>query len=366
MRALDLIDVPTLMALYNINKIGKNMIAREVAKKLNISIRTALRRIQALEKAREVNLYLTIEYPLKALLLKVVTIMSEDENLSKKLSVAPYFLRATLPVVPAGTGMSFYIPLDESVHISSSSHKVFIFETADRLRVKPDLLKYGSLSIIDPRHAVSLKTFEILKKDAKLYLGMADIFEPEVKASIKPLFTWTDVVVVKELEKNPFAKLEELADTAYSSISKILRHYNRHIVHFLRGIRPRDLPIYELLDTRAFIKIKHGDPLIIRAFGEALLHNPLFPVYGISLSGKEALIQLAIPLTYLRKALDTLKFICNEYGIDIYINDIWLWARGGKRFTIPYVKWEEYIPKVKWNVNLLSQLLLSMLRSKEE
>ncbi len=368
MDIIELIDVPTMMALYDVRSIGRNSIAKNIARKLNLTPRTALRKIQSLEKASNYKLKFSIEYSLRALNLKSILLLFRNDSILKKFPTAGYFLRATFPVVPFGGGLTFYAPIDETINLPTLNDKDFLkFEYTLRLSNRVDLVKYGIRSIIDPAQATSSKVFEILRKDINLYIDYLDKigykFDQKEKTSSR--FMWLDLIVIKELEKNPFASLEELANCGKTSISKILRHYRRDIINVLRGIRVRYLPVYRQFDAGVITKVRYEDPLVLRAFGEALIRNPLSPAYVLSLTGKEGLIHILTPFSVLRSALRNLISITREYNIDIDVNNVWLLAPGGKRFTIPYIKWEEYIPKVKWNVTLLKQLIRSELMNKK-
>ena len=363
MDIIELIDVPTLMALYEVRTIGRNSIAKSIAKKLNLTPRTALRKIQSLEKASRFNLRLTIEYSLKALNLKSVVFIFRNENVLQKIPTSGYFLRATFPVVPFGGGATFYAPLDEVINLPVSQNDFLKFESIVRLRNRIDLVKYGIQSIIDPGYATTTKVFRILEDDIDSFINYLDRvnyrFDEKEKNSFR--FLWMDLTIIKELEINPFRSLEELANSARTSISKVLKHFRRDLASILKGIRIRYLPVYDQFDAGFVVKVRHEDPLVIRALGEALMRNPLFPDYVISFNGIEGLIHAVLPFSRLRFILRSLISVCNEFGIDIDVNNLWLLAPGGKRFTIPYIKWEEYIPKVKWNVTLLRQLIHSEL-----
>ena len=369
MDVIELIDVPTLMALYGIKRIGRNSIARDIAKKLNLTPRTALRKIQSLEKAEAYKLKFTVEYSLKALNLKAVLLIFSDESVIQRIPTTGYFLRATFPVVPFGGGVTFYAPLSEeiSVPFSVKDRNFLRFEYTFRLRNKVDLIKYGIRSITNPQYAIADKVFSILRNDVNSFINYLDRVNYRFgkEEEFNSRFMWIDLTIIKELEKKPFTSLEDLANSAQITISKVLKHYRRDVLKILRGIRVRYLPVYRHFDAGIAVKIRSNDPLVIRALGETLVRNPLFPDYGISLSGKEGLVHAFIPFSATRSLLRNLTSICKEFGVDIDLNNLWLLAPGGKRFTIPYIKWEEYIPKVKWNVTLLRQLIHSESRDRK-
>ncbi|MEM2848557.1 MAG: hypothetical protein QXM79_07290, partial [Zestosphaera sp.] len=45
------------------------------------------------------------------------------------------------------------------------------------------------------------------------------------------------------------------------------------------------------------------------------------------------------------------------YGFEVSRDMLWLLnIEFGKRFTLPYKRWEEYVPKMSWNIDELRRI----------
>ena len=360
---LGTVDITILHTLYGIRSVGRNAIAKELALRTGLTPRTALRKLKSIEKLKEKELFLTVGYSLAALGLKGIIIFSRDETVLAQYSRANYFLRSSFPLIPFGGGIVFYAPSMSQFNLPNSSD-VYAFQYMERLRNRTNFLKYSINSAIDPEVATSSKSLLILKNDAISKIKRLD------KSNLNPheviggpaKFDWIDLTIIKELEKNPLKKLEEIASSVHLPLSKIMKHSSKHVVHLIHGIRIRYLPVYRYFDSHVMIKVKNGDALASIALAQALVENPLFPTVGVGDNLRELIVQVTSPFSLLRKVLTNFISICNDLGIDVDTENMWLFSVGGKRFTIPYIKWEEYIPRVKWNADLLSKVISEKIR----
>ncbi|MCD6323564.1 MAG: hypothetical protein J7L55_00410 [Desulfurococcales archaeon] len=357
------VDVSTLTTLYEIRRVGRNSIARELATKLNLTPRTALRKLQSLIRLRKHNLFLTVDYSLPVIGLKGVMLLSHDSSKLDRFSSATHFLRSTFLLLPFGRGIALYVPYGSEFYLSSASD-LFIFEYVDRFRNRVDVVRYGLRAITDPEVATSEKSFQKLKEDIDQEIKKLEALHSSELAQVPgPMkYDWIDLTIIKELEKDPLQRLDDISRAVNLPISKIVKHSTKHVLHMLRGVRVRYIPVYTFFDSNAVIRVASRDPASIWAFGKALVKNPLFPTYGLGKGLKTALVQLIAPFSLLRKALEHIMKIAKEFSIDVDTNSVWLFSTSGRRFTIPYIKWEEYIPRVKWNVELLNKVISKELR----
>ncbi len=360
------IDVTTLMTLYEVRRVGRNSIAKELAKLLDLTPRTALRKLQSLERLRRHKLSLTVGYSLRAIGLKGVIFFSRSETIRDKFIGRSHFLRSFFPLIPFGEGVALYVPSDTNI-FPGLSNDITQFEYIERIRSRVDIRLYGIRSITDPEVATSPKGFTLLKNDLENHImrfsnssSTNALFISHRREPVK--YDWIDLTIIKELEKDPLKRLEDISKAVNLPISKILKHVSKHVLLIIRGIRIKYLPVHVFFDANAMVKVTTRDEVLLLALAHSLTRNPLFPVFGIGKSWREGIVQITSPFSLIRKVLQNLVSICNEYGIDVETDNIWLFSKGGKRFTIPYIKWEEYIPRVKWNVELLNRLIARELR----
>jgi hypothetical protein len=360
---LGTVDITTLHMLYGIRSVGRNAIAKELALRTGLTPRTALRKLKSIDKLKEKKLVLTIGYSLAALGLKGVIIFSRDETALAQYSRANYFLRSSFPLIPFGGGIALYAPSMSQFHLPKSSD-VYVFQYVERLRNRTNFLKYGIKTAVDPEVATSTKSLLILKNETISKIKKLDErnLNPHEIIGSPAKFDWIDLTIIKELEKDPLKKLDEIASSVRLPLSKIMRHSSKHVVQLIHGIRIRYLPVYTYFDSHVMIKVKGRDALTSIALAQTLVENPLFPTVGIGNDVRELIVQITSPFSLLRKILKSFISLCNDLGTDVDTENLWLISVGGKRFTIPYIKWEEYIPRVKWNADLLSKVISEKLR----
>ncbi len=293
--------------------------------------------------------------------LKNVVVLTEDENFQPQLrQMRNYFLRSVFYLVPSGIGAVFFIPYEEVLPLPKFSGKYLVMELTERMRNRTDLMKYGIYSVIDPKTVLTDKNFKILGKDIERFMSTEKKFTIIQKNSLmeqSTKFDWIDLAILKELEKDPLKRLDEISQATKTPISKIRKHANAHVSSLLRGIRIRFLPIYEYFDTSLLVRIKGRDTVTLSALGKALMRNPLFPGYGFSYQTNEALVQAVVPFPFVRTLIKHLEKLGNEFGYDVDTDNVWLFTLGGKRFSVPYIRWKEYIPRMSWNIEPLVKLV---------
>lgn len=364
MRSIDSIDISVIMALYDVKAVGRTAVSRAIAEKLKITSRTALRKIQTIEKLKCVGIYLSIEYSIRMLGLKNVVVLTEDENFRPQLTrMSNYFMRSIFYLVPNGVGAVLFIPYEEVLPLPKLSGKHPVMELTERMRNRTDLMKYGICSVTEPKTVLTDKNFKILKDDIERFMDAKKKFMSAQNYRLMEQttrFDWIDLAILKELEKDPLKRLDEISQATKTPISKIGKHANAHVSSLLRGIRIRFLPIYEYFDVSLLVRIKAQDTATLDALGKALMRNPLFPGYGYSCHTNEALAQAVVPFPFVRTLIRHLEKLGREFGYDVDTDNIWLFTLGGKRFSVPYVRWKEYIPRMNWNIETLVKLVSSM------
>ena len=367
MPTLASLDVPVVMELYNVKTVGRSSIAKEIAKRLNVTVRTAIRKIQGIEKLKREGLYFSVEYSLSKLGLKSIVILSEDESLQFFLSQSTkYFLRSYFQLIPRGIGAVLYAPTTEEITIPNLGGKKLVVELTERMRNKVDLSFYGVRSIWEPARSSIEKSFALLRKDLNRLFKKELIYLDHALKNKEMKFDWIDLAILKELEKDPLQKLEEISKSTKLPVFKLRRHASNHVPFLLRGIRIQKLPIWEYFDAGVLLRIKSRDAGLLACLGEAFMRSPLFPMYSYSPVNRNALLQMKVPFPFVRTMADMIAELGDDYGFDVDTDNVWLFASTGKRYSVPYIKWTEYIPKVKWNVKLVSSMLTKLGETQSE
>ena len=139
MGGIDSVDISAIMALYDVRAVGRTAVSREIARKLKITARTALRKIQTIEKLKSEGIYLSVEYSMSLLGLKIVVVLTENEDFMPHLmKTSNYFMRSVFPLVPYGIGAVFFIPHEEELHLPNLEGKHLVIELTERMRNRTD------------------------------------------------------------------------------------------------------------------------------------------------------------------------------------------------------------------------------------
>ncbi len=361
-----------LEILYEVRAAGKFKIAKQVAMKLNIATRTAINKLKSLYKLREEEgLYLTVEYSMSKLGLKIVIIVTDhprEEFESKTLR----FLRGVTEIVPSGYAYSFYIPKDLEL-LSKLTSEVMggvndVIEIHERIRNRTLTSLYGFDSLTDLSKASSENSFVKLKNYidkvfSEHYVGYSLMLELEDVGRVR--FDAIDLGIIKELEKDPLVSLSKIADSLGISLGKVRRHASEHIPHLIRGIRIMSLPIYdEVLGCSFMAVIKSRDVFTVARVLEGLVTHPLFASAGLRLDRGEGVVFVVSPFFLVKYLLKFLELLGMEWGFEVVNDKVWLTLLNFKgKYSIPYKKWEEYVPKMSWNVNDLINSLKKIFKS---
>ncbi|RLG80432.1 MAG: hypothetical protein DRO09_03160 [Thermoprotei archaeon] len=349
------IDVGVIEELYGIRCVGRLAIAKELASKLNITVRTALRKLQIVNNLSKVKFRLTIEYSLSTLGLKRMLILSNsDEILRSSTPIEekrPLFIRSYFYLVPRGAGIVLHVPA-----YSKASHYMCkdctVFEFHEIMRNATSLSTYGVGSVSDFHIPISEKSFKLLRNS--LFSHIEESCEStSLLPSLKVRYDWMDVAIIKEAEKDPLAKLSNIAQQVGIPVSKVRRHAYAHIPFIIRGIRIRYLPIYKYYDSIILVFLKAKSTSCNIGLGEALMKHPLFPMYGVNMKENAAIAQALVPFHMSRKVIGVFEELEKELGV-IKVVDVKL-ATHGRTYTLPYVKWQEYIPKRTWGIPRLGR-----------
>jgi DNA-binding Lrp family transcriptional regulator len=355
---MKLIEPEFLEALYRIRIVGKYQIVKELARVLGEDIRSVLYRINVLLKRDYFGF--SVDYSLSRLGLKLVVIIT-NKNLLLEESATKFmkFVKAIVYVFPNKHLYSLYMPtnVQESPQPQRIGGDTVIIELHERLRNKTSFKTYGISSVFSPEKGFSKESFDKLRITIERTFNNLDK-EALMGEKEKIVFDAIDLGIIKELEKNAFVKQAEIARALGISLGKLRRHANLHVPYLIKGIRLMDMPLYSgALGTSLLILIKSKNARIVRELCEALITHPTVISCAYRNDAGLGMAQFIIPFSMVRFVAEFLEKVGAEYGFEVSRDMMWLLnIEFGKRFTLPYKRWEEYVPKMSWNIDELRRI----------
>jgi DNA-binding Lrp family transcriptional regulator len=355
---MKLIEPEFLETLYKIRTVGKYQIVKELAKILGEDVRSVLYRINVLLKGKYFRF--SVDYSLSELGLKLIVIIT-NKNLLLEESAAKFmrFVKAIAYVFPNKHFYSLYMPastqeLSQPLRIGGET---VVVELHERLRNKTSFTTYGIDSVFSSEKGFSKESFNKLRKTIEEVFGSLGK-EPYVGERKRVVFDAIDLGIIKELEKNAFVKQAEIARALGISLGKLRRHANLHVPYLIKGIRLMSLPLYpEALGTSLLVLIKSEDASVVRKLCEALVTHPTVISCAYRNDSGLGMAQFIIPFSMVRFVTEFLEKVGAEYGFEVSRDMMWLSnIEFSKRYTLPYKRWEEYVPKMSWNINELRRI----------
>ncbi len=247
------------------------------------------------------------------------------------------YLRSASRIIASPKYMlSYYIPisrdpLDVVNYYGDLVEDYYVLTGFDRTR--PDgILKYYDLE----KELISVKYSEIIEVLNKEYHG------PTLTSSTgKSVFGGIDLVLIKELQKNPFMTYKELSDRTKLSYSRILRRMKLLVREGVLGsIRIMRTPkVYQFIGIVVIEDMKPYMELM-----EKLLSLPY--VGAITYSDSIITIALRLPWSAVTILSDIVEVLDGVYDVKVFLID----PRTVKSYTIPYrqeySKYEGWVFKV--------------------
>ena len=356
---MKLIEPEFLETLYKIRTVGKYQIVKELARILGEDVRSVLYRVNVLLSKNYFKF--SVDYSLSELGLKLVVIITNKNFLSEETSAKfMKFIRATAYVFPNKYFYSLFMPINEQelpqpLKIDSET---ILMEFHERLRNKTSFKTYGIDSVFSPEKGFSKESFNKLEKVIENTLVNISKRITYVENEERIVFDAIDLGIIKELEKNAFIKQSEIARALGISMGKLRRHAKSHVPRLIKGIRLKGIPLYpEALGTSLLVLVRSKDPEIVKGLCEALVTHPTVVVCAYREDVGLGMVQFVIPFSMVRFVVEFLERVGNKYGFEVSRDMMWLLnVEFGKRFTLPYKRWEEYVPKMSWNINELRRI----------
>ncbi|MEO3992938.1 MAG: winged helix-turn-helix transcriptional regulator [Desulfurococcaceae archaeon TW002] len=353
---MKLIEPEFLETLYKIRTVGKYQIVKELAKILGEDVRSVLYKINILLKGKYFKF--SIDYSLSELGLKLLVIIT-NKNLIREESTTKFmkFVKAIAYVFPNKHFYSLYMPLNmqELPQPLKIDNETVVIELHERLRNKTSFTTYSIESVFSPEKGFSKESFNKLEGTIKNAISNLDRRKVYIEDEEKITFDAIDLGIIKELEKNAFVKQVDIARALGISIGKLRRHAKLHVPYLIKGIRLMDMPLYpEALETSLFVLIKSSSPNIVRSLCEALVTHPTVVSCAHRNDVGLGMVQFVIPFSMVQFVVEFLEKVGLEYGFEVSRDMLWLAnIEFSRRFTLPYKRWEEYVPKMSWNIDEL-------------
>jgi DNA-binding Lrp family transcriptional regulator len=354
---MKLIEPEFLEALYKIRTVGKYQIVKELAEILGEDVRSVLYRINVLLKGKYFRF--SVDYSLSELGLKLVVIIT-DKNLLLEESTAKFmrFVKAIAYVFPNKHFYSLYMPVNaqeipQPVRIGGDT---VVIELHERLRNRTSFTTYGIDSVFSSEKGFSKESFNKLR--GTIEEAFSNLGRERQVGEKRVAFDAIDLGIIKELEKNAFVKQAEIARALGISLGKLRRHANSHVPYLIKGIRLMSLPLYpEALGTSLLVLIKSRSAGVVKKLCEALVTHPTVVSCAYRNDAGLGMAQFVIPFSMVRFVAEFLEKVGAEYGFEVSRDMMWLLnIEFGKRFTLPYKRWEEYVPKMSWNIDELRRI----------
>ena len=149
----------------------------------------------------------------------------------------------------------------------------------------------------------------------------------------------TDVLIVKELEKDATASLASIARELGTTLQNIRYHYERHVVKhgLIETFQMAILPFDRATSDTLFFIFKFSDSEKMGKFAKSLLNKPFVFILGKILNENALVSQFCVPRHELRNFIDALSKLVRMNFLESY-EYVFQDLRAGKwsRETIPH------------------------------
>ena len=344
------VDTELIRALYNARVVGRYAIAKHIADSLHVTVRFALKKLRTLDKIKDLNL--SVEYPLRAFRLKRVAIFVQDEaqvkEFMEEVKNSRYypFVRSIILLIPVGIGVVYHVPMNVSKDNIPAPKGAFKIEYDEFLRNMTDFKTYGEDSISKVESATSWSNFFLLAKKLSELNVSEDLRSYIVRLKeMDNKYDWADLAIIKELEKNPLLSLEDLGKALGMNLHRIRKHIYKHIIPIIRGIRIRRTPVTKELRTFVLIIGRESNLDTVYAACTEFVKHPLIIGATINLETNEFILQVYVSSNIARDVIDFFRALFHELNFEFITAFMGV---PSKTFSIPFIKFREYIPKIKW------------------
>jgi DNA-binding Lrp family transcriptional regulator len=258
-------------------------------------------------------------------------IVEKDEKFGKFLN---FYAPILLPF--QGTLLTYYIPasIDVGKLISALSRKdIDNYEVVIKSVYSKAKLTYH-FDFIRKEFKIDWdRLYRISSESTSVIKGITD--ELCVEGCKSSRFDLLDLLIIDQLEVDPFRNIVSISKELGISYAKVLRHLKQHVSRIVRGFRLRLIPLP--LGSSLYVCIRvEGNYNLLYRLANAL--SELVFIAGIHLSPQNAMYILAVITPDILNSL--IKFL-SEFGVDY---DIYLLDRTRRVvYTLPYTGYSKFL-----------------------
>ncbi len=310
----------------------------EIAKDLGIPSYTLSRKLGFL---RKLGVGFSINVDLNAIgLSRLIIILNESLELDEVLKgddVTGRFLAFYAPIILPfqGTMLAYYLPSTISVNDVISKFKNVVSHDISSTSIYSKAKLTQHFDFMDRTYKINWDRLY------KLFYGgftPHKVIDLNLRRNVR--FSFLDLLIIKELEKDPFNQVANISRELGISYSKVLRHYNVCISKIVKGFKLRLIPLPPESSLYTLIRVE-GDYGSLCRLANTLSELPF--IAGIYISFKGVMYVLAVMdpeiLNNLLKYLKDLNVNYNTYLLD---------RSRRVSFTIPYTEYSKF--SKSWNL----------------
>jgi len=304
----------------------------EIARDLNIPSYTLSRKLGLL---RRLGVAFSVNVDFLAIGLKrLIVIVNEFLELNSVLedSIIGRFIAFYAPILLPfqGTLLSYYLPDTINVKdIVSRFKNVVSFDVINKsVYSKAKLTQHFDFT----RRSFNVNWNRLHELACRSDIQRRDI-DLSSHRTIK--FDFLDLLIIKELEKDPFKHAMSISKELGVNYSKVLRHYNLHVSKIVRGFRLRLIPLPPENSLYIIIRVE-GDYGLLCRLANAL--SELIFIAGIHLSFKGVMYIIAVLDPGILN--DLINYLRNfKVNYTVYLLDRYRRAF----YTIPYTEYSRFL-----------------------
>ena len=245
------------------------------------------------------------------------------------------FLRYYAPIVPKGLFLIYYLPLTYDIEdLLKYLPRTFLEQywvVEETYYSKPKYTLYYDFSVKQ-----IMFNWTLMEKRFYEKLGKVVFAKPEAPSRIDLI----DLLIVKELEKNPFISLRDVQlkikmHGINIKYSRVLRHFKNHLLNrgVIRGIKLRLIPLPTEYNT-LFIARVEGVSTALFSLVSTLLEHPALSTANISFKKNQVFIAGVIPLSEVVTLTSFMESLKGIREVEVKLLD----RKRRIAFTIPYAR----------------------------
>jgi len=313
----------------------------EIARDLDIPSYTLSRKLNYLKRlgvAFGVNLdFLSIG--LKKLIVIARNYLELNDVIEKEYELSR-FLNFYAPILLPfqGTLLVYYIPTSIDVHklVSKLTSTVKDINTYDVI-IKSIYSKAKLTHHFDfTRKEYRIDWKRLYRLSSGTALTSKDIADRLIDESCKSVkFDLLDLLIIDQLETDPFKHVMNISKELGVSYAKVLRHFNQHVSRIVKGFRLRLVPLPPESSLYVCVRVG-GNYGLLRRLANAL--SELVFIAGIHLSSQNFMYVLAVVSSDVLNNL--IKFL-GDFRVDY---DVYLLDRMRRVvYSLPYTEYSRFL-----------------------